>query len=81
MKNQQQVIIAPKRTIVHRCLDIEAVKDIHDIPKSICNRNHAKQALQKHTLCLTYSDHDYILEQIEHGDKIDLKKSMNKFKG
>ena len=61
----------PTRTIVHPCLDVVAVKDVHDTNKSIRNRNHTKQALQKHYLCLTESDHDYILEEIEHRDKIE----------
>ena len=58
--NLQQLIIAPTQTIVNPCHDIVAVK----IPKSIFNRNHAKQDLIKHTLCLTDSGHEYILEQI-----------------
>ena len=52
------------QTIVRPCLYGVAVKDVHDIPKSICNRNNAKQALQKHPICLTDSYHDYILEEI-----------------
>ena len=72
-KNHQQVIIVPTRDIVHPCLDFVAVKYVHDIPKIICNRNNAKQDLQKHPICLTDSDHDYILEAIEHRDKIELE--------
>ena len=61
-KNHQQVLIYPTQTIVHPCIDVVAVKDVHDIPKSICNRNHAKQALKKHPICLTEYDHGYIVE-------------------
>ena len=68
-KKQQQVIIFPKLTIVHTCLDVGVVKDIRDIPKNICNRNNKKQDLRKHPICLTESDHDYILEEIEHREK------------
>ena len=50
-----------------------AVKYFHDIPKSICSRNHAKQVLQKHTIFLTESDYNYILEEIEHRDRIELE--------
>ena len=46
-KNQEQVIIVQTRTIVHPCFDIVSVKDVHDIPKSICNRNNARQASMK----------------------------------
>ena len=65
-EDQKQVIIAPTQTIVHPYIDVVAVKYFHDILKSILNRNHAKQALQKQPICLTDSDHDYILEEIEH---------------
>ena len=44
-KNKQQVIIVPVLTIVNPCLDVVAVKDFHDAPKGIFNRNHAKKAL------------------------------------
>ena len=50
-----------------------AVKDVHDITKSIYNINHAKQALRKHYICLTDSDHDYFLDKIKHRDKIALE--------
>ena len=63
-KKKQQVIIFPTQTIVHTCLDVVTVKYVHDIPKSICNRNNKKQDLRKHPICLTDSDHDYILEEI-----------------
>ena len=43
-----------------------AVKDVHDIPRIICNINRAKQALQRYPIYLTVSDHDYILEETEH---------------
>ena len=41
-KQQQQVIIFPTRTIVHPCLDVMTVKDVHDIPRSICNKKQEK---------------------------------------
>ena len=41
-ENKPEVIISPTRTIVILCLDVVAVKYVHDIPKSICNRKHAK---------------------------------------
>ena len=58
--------MAPTLTIVNTCLDVVAIKYVHNIPKCICNRNHAKQALLNHTLCLTDSDNYYIFEEIEH---------------
>ena len=61
-KKQQQVLIVPTQTIVHSCLDVVVVKDVHDISKIICNRNNSKQDLRKHPICLTDCDHDYIPE-------------------
>ena len=61
-KNHQQVIIFPTRTIAHPFLDVVAVKYVHDIPKIVCNSKNAKQAVQKHPICLTDSDRDCILE-------------------
>ena len=62
--------MSPTQTIVHPYLDGVLVKYFCDIPKSICNINHAKTALQKHHICLTESDHDYIIEGIEHIEKL-----------
>ena len=64
-KRHQQSIIAPTRTLLHPFLDVLAGKYFHGIPKSICNIKQSKQALQKHTICLTNSYHDYILEETE----------------
>ena len=58
---------------MHPCLNVVSVKYVHDIPKIVCNRNNSKQALQKHPICLTDCDNDYILGEIEHRDKIDLE--------
>ena len=35
---KQQVITEPTRTIIHSRLDVTAVIDIHDTPKSVGNR-------------------------------------------
>ena len=61
-KKKQQVIVVPTQTIVYACLDVVAEKYVHGIPIIICNRNQAKNALQKHRIRLTDSDHEYILE-------------------
>ena len=47
---------------MHPYLDGVAVKDVHDIPKIICNRNHSKPNLQKHPIFLNDSYYDYIIE-------------------
>ena len=49
------------------------VKDVRDIPRNVCNINQAKHALQIHTIFMTDSDHNYILEEIECRDTIEYK--------
>ena len=39
---QQHVITVPTCTILHTRLEVNAVTDFHDIPKSVCNRTQAK---------------------------------------
>ena len=39
-------------------------KYFHDIPRGVFNRNQAQQYLQRHPICLTDSDHDYIIGEI-----------------
>ena len=46
-----------------------AVKDVHDILRSVYNRNQEKKALQKHHIFLTDYDHSYTLEYIELREK------------
>ena len=70
-KDQQQFIIFLTRTIVHPCIDVVVVKYVHGIPRSVCNRNQTKQASQRHPIYLTDPDHDYILDKVEHKEKID----------
>ena len=60
---------------MHPCLDVVAVKYVHYIPISIFNRNNEKQALRKHPISLTDSDHDYILEEIEHREKTEVERN------
>ena len=37
-KQQKRVIIFLTCTTLHPCLDVVSVKDVNDIPRSICNR-------------------------------------------
>ena len=41
------------------------IKYFRDIPISVWNRNKLKQDLQRHPICLTESDHNYILNEME----------------
>ena len=45
------------------------VKDVHNIPRKVCNRTQAKQYLKRYHICLTDSDHDYIIDKILHREK------------
>ena len=76
-KNQQQFIIVPTHTIAHPCFDVIIVKYIHDIPRSDYNRNQLIQALQRYTICLTDSDHDYIIDEIGRREKMEHKKYIS----
>ena len=52
------------------------VKYVHDITRSVCNRNQAKQALQRHPVCIDESDHNYILEKL-NVDKMNYKRNIS----
>ena len=52
-------------------------KDVHNIPIMICNINQARKPLQRHNICLTDPDHDYIHDKILHRDNIYYKININ----
>ena len=60
----QQIIIVPTRTIIHTHLDVVVIKYVQDTPKSVCNRIQAIIIIQRHHICLTDADYDYILDEI-----------------
>ena len=62
------------QTIVQLCMDVMAVTEAKQRPKSVCNRNKSHMDLQRHPICLTYSDHDYISDKIKHRDAIEYEK-------
>ena len=76
-KNQQQVIVFLTHTIIYPCIDVMAVKYIDDINTSVSNRNQQKKALKLHPICLTESDHDYIVDKFLHRDKIEYEKNIS----
>ena len=69
----QQTIIVPTRTILHPRLDVIIIRYVQDIPKNLCSRNQAKKAIQRHPIIMTDADYDYILDEIEHREKLSLK--------
>ena len=68
----QQTIIVPTFTMIHPRLDVITIRDVQDIPKNVCNTIHAKKDLQRHPICMTDADYDYILDEIEHREKLSL---------
>ena len=56
-KKKQQAIVVPTYTIVNTCTVVMVVKDVHNIHRSVWNRNQIWQYLQRHPICLTDSDH------------------------
>ena len=63
----------PTRTIIHPRPEVNTITDIHDIPKSVCNRTQAKKSMSRHIICLTDYDYDYIVEEIGCQGKLSLK--------
>ena len=47
------------------------VKYVQDIPTSVFNINKAQKALQRHSIWITDSDHEYILGGILRREQID----------
>ena len=70
-KNHQQLIVVPTHAIVHTCLDVFVVKDVHDITRGAFNITQTRKDLQRHLICLTDYDNDYILDEI--GGKYKIK--------
>ena len=66
---QHNVISVKIHTTLHPRLEVNAITDIHDIPKSVCNRTQEK-SISRHPICLTDSDYDEILEEFGRQDKI-----------
>ena len=61
---RQHVITVPTRTILHPQLEVNAITDFHEIPKSVCNRTQAKKIISRQPIRLTNSDHAYTLKVI-----------------
>ena len=46
------------------------IKDVEDIPRIICNKKQASQAVKGHPIFIPDADHDYISDEIEPRDHI-----------
>ena len=58
-------------------MDVMAVTDAKQIRKSVCNRNQAYKALQRHHICLTDSDDYFILDGIKFRDTIEYERDTS----
>ena len=53
------------------------VISVHYILIIFCKGNQSRQDFQRHTICLTDSDHGYFIDEIERKDKIGYEKYIN----
>ena len=53
------------------------MKDAHDIPIRVFNKNQEQKTLQIHHICLIDSDHDYIIDKTVCIDKIESEININ----
>ena len=74
---KQNNIIITKCTILHPCLDVLSVTHEKQIPKSVCNRNQARKDLQRQPICLTDSDHYFILGVIKRRETVEYDRYMS----
>ena len=54
-----------------------AVIEVKHIPNSVYNRNQTCNALQRHPICLTNSDHDLTIDEIKRIDTIEYDGNMS----
>ena len=72
-ENHQQLIVFTTHTIIPTCLDVFVVKDVHDMTIGVFNINQTRKDLQRHLICLTDYDNDYILDGIGVRETIEYK--------
>ena len=63
---------------------MSAIKYFLDVPRSLCTKKQAQKAVQRHTICIYYVDHGYILDEIYCQDQIEYKRNYtmcNNFNG
>ena len=76
-KNNKFCFSAPASTIVHPCMYLMEVTEVKYIPKSVYNKTHMLKSIQGHNICLTISDHDYILDGIKRRGEIKYERNIN----
>ena len=73
----KKTIIITTHTILHPSLDVITIRYYQDTPKNICNRIQAKKSIQRHPIIMTDADYDYILDEIERCEKIELERNAS----
>ena len=53
-----------------------AVTEVKQMPKSECNRNQAHKYFKKHNICITDSDHDFVIGEIKRRYTIEYEKEI-----
>ena len=76
-KPKNHVITLLTRTILHLQLEVNSVIDFHGILTSVCTRTQAKKSISRQPICLTFSNYDYILEEIGSQDKIYFERDVD----
>ena len=72
----QQTIIVPTRTILHPRLDVITIRYVQYIHKNVCYMIQATKSIQRHPLCMTNADYDYILDEIERRKEIEFERNV-----
>ena len=78
--NQQpnhHVITVPTRKIIHPQLEGDAIKDFYAMPTSICSKTQAEKFIPRQLICLSDSDYDCILKEIDQQDKIEFEREID----
>ena len=73
----QQNIIVPTLTILHPRLDVVGITDIQDTPKNVCNMIQETKSIQRHTICLTDTDYDYIWYKIDSQENTYFERTLS----
>ena len=75
---QQHVITVPTHKIIHPRLEVNAVTDFTQYPQ-VYVPGHKKKIIPRQPICLTYSDYDYVLEEIVCQDTIEFKTDVEAY--
>ena len=54
-----------------------SVSELKQIPNNVCNRNQSLNALQRHSIHITDSDNDFILDEIKRWYTIEYEIDMS----